>query len=157
MEKVFEFKKANKVKVTIDDHFLRINRKGFVSAVNVGLSGEKAFNLDDITSVQLKKPGFTSGYIQFSLPGGNEGAGVFNAVKDENSILFSKTELPLAEEIKSIVESHIKNRGNKDTNIKPDPTKPDPTEELRKYKSLLDDGIITQEEFDAKKKQLLDL
>ena len=31
----------------------------------------------------------------------------------------------------------------------------DPTEEIRKYKSLLDDGIITQEEFDAKKKQLL--
>lgn len=29
--------------------------------------------------------------------------------------------------------------------------------ELRKYKALLDDGIITQEEFDAKKKQLLGL
>lgn len=33
----------------------------------------------------------------------------------------------------------------------------DPAEELRKYKSLLDDGIISQEEFDAKKKQLLGL
>lgn len=31
----------------------------------------------------------------------------------------------------------------------------DPTAELRKYKSLLDDGIISQEEFNAKKKQLL--
>jgi hypothetical protein len=31
------------------------------------------------------------------------------------------------------------------------------SEEIRKYKSLLDDGIITQEEFDQKKKQLLDL
>ena len=30
-------------------------------------------------------------------------------------------------------------------------------DELRKFKSLLDDGIITQEEFDAKKKQLLNL
>ena len=30
-------------------------------------------------------------------------------------------------------------------------------EELRKLKSLLDDGILTQEEFDAKKKQLLNL
>lgn len=29
--------------------------------------------------------------------------------------------------------------------------------ELRKYKELLDDGVITQEEFDAKKKQLLGL
>lgn len=33
----------------------------------------------------------------------------------------------------------------------------DPTAELRKYKGLLDDGIITQDEFNAKKKQLLGL
>lgn len=31
------------------------------------------------------------------------------------------------------------------------------TDELRKYKSLLDDGVITDEEFQAKKKQLLNL
>lgn len=30
-----------------------------------------------------------------------------------------------------------------------------PAEELKKYKELLDQGIITQEEFDAKKEQLL--
>lgn len=30
-------------------------------------------------------------------------------------------------------------------------------DEIRKYKELLDDGIISQEEFDAKKRQLLDL
>jgi predicted Zn-dependent peptidase len=30
-------------------------------------------------------------------------------------------------------------------------------DELKKYKELLDQGIITQEEFDAKKKQLLGL
>ena len=30
-------------------------------------------------------------------------------------------------------------------------------EEIRKYKALLDDGIITQDEFDIKKKQLLEL
>ena len=32
-----------------------------------------------------------------------------------------------------------------------------PADELRKYKELLDMGVITQEEFDAKKKQLLGL
>jgi hypothetical protein len=30
-------------------------------------------------------------------------------------------------------------------------------DDLKKYKELLDTGIITQEEFDAKKKQLLEL
>ena len=37
------------------------------------------------------------------------------------------------------------------------PTASDTADELRKLKSLLDDGIITPEEFDAKKKQLLGL
>lgn len=31
----------------------------------------------------------------------------------------------------------------------------DPIEEIRKYKALLEEGIISQQEFDAKKKQLL--
>jgi predicted Zn-ribbon and HTH transcriptional regulator len=36
-------------------------------------------------------------------------------------------------------------------------TSSSPVEEIKKYKELLDSGIITQEEFDAKKKQLLGL
>lgn len=35
--------------------------------------------------------------------------------------------------------------------------KSDETDQLKKYKDLLDGGVITQEEFDAKKKQLLGL
>lgn len=37
------------------------------------------------------------------------------------------------------------------------PSASDPTAELRKYKGLLDEGIISQEEYDAKKRQLLGL
>ena len=40
---------------------------------------------------------------------------------------------------------------------KPPASAADPYEELKKLKELLDLGIITQEEFDTKKKQLLDL
>lgn len=36
-------------------------------------------------------------------------------------------------------------------------TKTDEISEIRKYKQLLDDGVITQDEFDTKKKQLLNL
>ena len=42
------------------------------------------------------------------------------------------------------------------TAIKQEAPKSD-ADELKKYKELLDSGIITQEEFDAKKKQLLGL
>ena len=37
----------------------------------------------------------------------------------------------------------------------PSPAKEDPLETLRKYKSMLDEGLITQEEYDAKKAELL--
>lgn len=39
----------------------------------------------------------------------------------------------------------------------PDPQSISTADEIRKFKQLLDDGIITQEEFDSKKKQLLGL
>ena len=35
--------------------------------------------------------------------------------------------------------------------------KTDPTEEIRKYAKLRDDGLITEEEYQAKKKELLGL
>ena len=45
---------------------------------------------------------------------------------------------------------------NRQTN-KQEPQKASTTEELKNYKELLDESIITQEEFEAKKKQLLNL
>lgn len=54
-------------------------------------------------------------------------------------------------------------QGNTDQAQAPEPqpassgTGTSAADEIRKYKELLDDGIITQEEFDAKKKQLLGL
>lgn len=57
-----------------------------------------------------------------------------------------------ADEInKMISESSIKN------NINVPHSDPSADDEIKKYKSLLDDGVITQEEFDNKKKQLLNL
>ncbi len=48
-------------------------------------------------------------------------------------------------------------KGNEDPKppIPPAPPSDDIPEQLRKFKELLDSGIITQQEFDAKKKQLL--
>ena len=57
----------------------------------------------------------------------------FNKTKDSVSNLFSKF-------------------GNNKDKIKTDPI-----EEIKKYKELLDSGIINQEEFDKKKKELLNL
>jgi orf2 len=57
----------------------------------------------------------------------------------------------------SVIVNAIKNKDSEPKNqSKPETsTSTDPAEELRKYKKLLDDGIITQEDFDQKKKMLL--
>lgn len=53
--------------------------------------------------------------------------------------------------IKSFKEYKEKNEYNgESTNLST-------ADEIKKYKDLLDEGIISQEEFDAKKKQLLNL
>lgn len=57
----------------------------------------------------------------------------------------------------SVIVDAIKNKDSEPKNqSKPETsTSTDPAEELRKYKKLLDDGIITQEDFDQKKRMLL--
>ena len=57
-------------------------------------------------------------------------------------------------EIKDYVQSKINSINNQQTTVI-NPTSG--ADELRKFKQLLDEGIISQEEFDTKKKQILGL
>lgn len=65
-----------------------------------------------------------------------------------------KNAIEQAKNIASAIESMI-NAVAVDTAPPALPENPDVHDEIRKYKALLDDGIITQDDFDAKKKQLL--
>lgn len=72
-----------------------------------------------------------------------------------------KTQIHRANETLAAL-SYIKSEGaqtarpNSDP-IEQAPQKPDKYEELKKLKELMDDGIITEDEFEAKKKQILGL
>ena len=57
---------------------------------------------------------------------------------------------PMVKAIKDAQQNYINRQ-----NVSPQPL--DEADQIRKFKSLLDDGIITQEEFEAKKKQILRL
>ena len=122
-----------------------------------GVTGGKKIAFSDITSIQFKEPsGMSVGFIQFSYAGSTESkAGVIAAVNDENSIVFQPDQLPLAREILSFIEEGRK------TEKLPAQTAAvqqiSAADELKKFKELLDMGVINQEEFDAKKKQLLGL
>lgn len=60
------------------------------------------------------------------------------------------------DDIQSALCTLLIERQNKNS-AKAEYTSPSNADELKKYKDLLDSGVITQEEFDAKKKQLLGL
>lgn len=94
-----------------------------------------------------------AGFISFSITGGKEfmGASTMDAIQDENSFLIRNETYLKATKIKEYIDSQIANRGKEGT------IQLSSADEIAKFKSLLDQGVITQEEFDAKKKQLLGL
>lgn len=137
-----------------------ISTKAGIKATLFGniLDGDKEFYYSDITSVQFKNLGMTTGYLQFEYPGSHSG----NNFVSENSFTFSasigsskyrelKEEMPkIYEDIRKRVKDAKKPANNSIQMLSP-------AEELKKFKELLDMQIISQEEFDAKKKQLLGL
>lgn len=70
------------------------------------------------------------------------------------SFALLKNSSEIREEISKLLISRQQEKNNTVTNITQSHSEAD---EIKKYKDLLDSGIISQEEFDAKKKQLLGL
>ncbi|KRL56628.1 DUF4429 domain-containing protein [Furfurilactobacillus rossiae] len=150
MEKEYNIKSPGHTIISLTDNAIVITRKGMINAINQGLKGAKTIPLKSITAVQIKKPGLTNGYIQFTIPGGNEShGGVLNATHDENTVMFSGHYFKQMQELKETVEQIIfADSSSSDSFV-------DAADQIRKMKYLLDDGIITEDEFNEKKKQLL--
>ena len=122
-----------------------------------GTAGNKTIPMSAIQSVQFKEGTvFLNGYIQFGILGGNEAVkGVFNAVNDENTVMLKMGEQSeKGQEIKNYIEKRLFEISNDRGTVVQHTSAAD---EILKLKQLLDIGAITQEEFDAKKKQLLGL
>lgn len=119
---------------------------------------EEVIPISRIQSFTLKEPGLAYGKIVFTTAqaattGINIGFGISAALGAEKTFFYSKGDLETAKQFRDIVTNY-----NKSTN-QPDPapvgTVVSVVEEIRGLKTLLDEGILTQEEFEAKKKQLL--
>lgn len=146
--KVYEDRVAIKVDVTV----------GSFLTHNVS-DGEKTIYYADCIGVQFKESGsLLIGYIQLETASAmmnNKNSNFFN----ENTFTFDETCYGAETNQKMReVEVYIKNKvseyKNKGTQVVAAASAAD---EILKFKELLDMGIITQEEFDAKKKQLMGL
>lgn len=118
---------------------------------------EEAIPISKIQSVSIRDPkGLQYGVItlytaQAATSSLNVGLGVSVAGGAERQILFAKTETETAH----MVSDYISNYAASPTSGQSPEGVVSVVEEIRGLKQLLDEGILTQEEFDAKKKQLL--
>jgi hypothetical protein len=127
-------------------------RKGFLQAET-----DKTIPIGKVSSIQLKKPGLAAGYIQFSVIGDHSisnmvSGSTMQAATDENAVLFMGNEAyEVALKIKEYLEAFEE---GKSPGAIPGGSV-SAADELRKFKALFDEGVISQEDFEAKKKQLL--
>ena len=139
-----------------EDHCVITGKKSFLGLLGGrAFNGSKEFYYSDMTSVQYKQASsLINGFIQFEYPGSHSGQNNFNS---ENTfvIMKGKSDIEQCEKAYMYIKERIafyKNQKNA-----PVVAAISPAEELKKFKELLDCGIITQEEFNAKKKELLGL
>ena len=121
------------------------------------LDGEKTIYFVDCIGVQFKQAGMTLGYIQFETASSsmnNKGSNMFN----ENSFTWDTSVVSndKMQEVANFVKGKIDELKRSTSHVQATVAL-SCADELKKFKELLDSGIITQEEFDAKKKQLLGL
>jgi len=156
MEKIIKEAKGVNGQLELLENKIRIKRKGFRALATQGLRGDKEIFIKQISSIQFKKAGaLTNGFIQFSFLGGSEHKGSFlslsqGIVRDENTILFTKKQQKNFEEIKEAIETKMS-----ETDSKKEPVSN--LNDLEKLAELKEKGVITEEEFLAKKKQILGL
>jgi hypothetical protein len=130
-----------------------IKRNGMMGFLSQGMKGEKEILISQISSIQFKAAvGLVNGYIQLAFVGGSEAkGGILEAGSDENTVMFRSEQQPEFETFKQELRERMNNlrAGNSKSNSSLD--------ELEKLASLRDRKIITDEEFEAKKRQLLGL
>lgn len=140
--------------LTLNDSTLTISREGFLAFLTQGLKGDKSIAIEHITSIQFKPAGaLVRGYIQFAFMGGQEAkGGAFQAANDENSVVFTDEQETDFRRLKLELERRISlARQPAAPVVRPSSS----LDDLERLANLRDRGILTDEEFAAKKRQIL--
>jgi hypothetical protein len=125
-----------------------------------GHKGEKEISIEQISSVQFKKNGLaTAGYISFAFVGGHETKrGIVDAVNDENTIMFGKKAEANFLRAKDLIDEYREQRRVPAPIAGVEaPSSGGGLDDLERLADFRDGGIITPEEFESKKREILGL
>ncbi len=141
--------------IRFDGRTITIIRTGFMARASVG-KGEKQIPLSHVSAVQFKPAGpLVNGFIAFTVSGGNEarsrfGSQTVDAGRDENSVVFHYKQREKFVGLRDAVQLAMANAGA------PAAAQEGVPEQIKKLADLRDAGVLSEEEFAAKKSQLLD-
>jgi len=147
------FAKGHNGQIRIEADWLIIERKGLG---RIGHSkGDKRIALGQIIAVKMRPAGrLANGFIHFSTPGRDELTGGLSAAnKDDNSVVFTRKQQADFDAVRDHVQNFLAAR----TGAPASPAAADPAEQIRKLAQLRDEGILSDDEFQTKKTQLLDI
>lgn len=133
-----------------------ISRKGFLGTLGHGFAGNKEILISQISSVQYKNAGAVNGFIQFAFLGGTEAkGGVFNAAQDENAIVFNIWQRGSFETAKKIIDERLNMAHSVHSQTSTTIQSNDIPTQIKKLAELKEAGILSEEEFNSKKAELL--
>lgn len=124
--------------------------------------GSKQIPISAISAVQLKKPGLTNGFIQFTIAGGNEkqsrfGKSTHDAASDENSVIYTALRAKEFNQLYKAIQQAMSNVGTTPT---PEPApahQPSASDDLSRLADLHEAGKLTDDEYAAAKARILGL
>ncbi len=130
---------------------VRITRRGFLAFGAHPWAGGKEILLSEITAVKFKRATWiASGFIQFMYPGGRETKGFHKTVADENAVMFWPHRNDEFIRLRKAIDTRRRELRATETPV-------DNLVALEKLAELHKSGILTDDEFAAKKKKLLGL
>lgn len=138
-----------------DGYAVTLRRSG-AARLTIG-KGDKQLPVHAITAVQFKPAGMlVNGFIQFTIPGGVEqrsraGSATFNAASDENSVVFTRGQQQKFERLRDAVQAAIRAQHQPQQVHAPTSV----ADEIGRLGQLVQQGLLTQQEFAAAKARLL--
>lgn len=160
--KIFEVESVTGQVMNVYEDRIELTQNGVIGLLTQGLQGTKTYFFSDITTIQFKNCGWTSGFFEFTFAGSIDGrGGAWGGMNNDNRFTFGKPTIKGAKALAVEMEKVNTYLQEQVRLAKKEPAQTianiSPADEIVKYKALLDQGVITQEEFEIKKKQLLGL
>ena len=133
----------------------------YVNVWHKGDKEERCVLLSQIVSIIVKKPGFTSNGLIFLQTIGSKGTSAtmtkFDYGMDKNTVFFTKSSYQEALDFKAYIENAISNLKTSPVVSEYNNGTTDLTSQLKELRSLVEQGLITENDYEEKKRSLLNL